>query len=135
MVDDFIANMHPPARDAFDNIYAQTRESAFNWLSQIDQQDRARVGEMLSQTGYGQYFMQQGVNEEVADQINTYFSQLSWTEEPEQETDLVQVDADSATDAELSDMADMLAELDDETMERLNALVQAKKEEYTDEEF
>lgn len=133
--DDFIANMTPASREIFDNMYAQTRKSAFNWLSQIDQQDRARVGEMLSQTGYGQYFMQQGVNEEVADQINTYFSQLSWTEEPEQETDLVQVDADSATDAELSDMADMLAELDDETMERLNALVQAKKEEYAGEEF
>lgn len=35
MTSDFIENMHPSDRQAFDTMYAQTRESAFNWLSQI----------------------------------------------------------------------------------------------------
>ena len=83
--------MHPVDREKFDNMYAQTRDAAFNWLSQIGEEDRSRVGEMLSQTSYGQYFMQQGVNTEVADQINNYFSQLTYTEEPEE--DLAQTDA------------------------------------------
>ena len=30
--DHFIANMHPETRAAFDGMYAQTRESSFNWL-------------------------------------------------------------------------------------------------------
>ena len=80
MADDFIANMHPSDYERFENAYAQTREAAFNWLSQIAEEDRAKVGEMLSQTSYGQYFMQTGIREEVADSINNYFAQLTWAE-------------------------------------------------------
>jgi len=122
-VDDFISNMHPADRESFDTIYAQTRESAFNWLSQIQEEDRARVGEMLSQTSYGQYFMQTGIREEVADSINNYFAQLTWGAEPETENgSLAQVDA-GAEDEELEEMADFLAQLDDDQMERLNVLI------------
>merc|ERR1740123_946041 len=41
MTDDFVANMHPQDREKFDGYYAQVRDSAFNWLSQIDEADRA----------------------------------------------------------------------------------------------
>merc|ERR1712156_713902 len=36
MADDFIANMQPAERKAFETIYAQTRNNAFTWLSQIE---------------------------------------------------------------------------------------------------
>lgn len=129
MADDFIANMHPTDREKFDNYYAQVRESAFNWLSQIDEADRARVGEMLSQTSYGTYFMQQGVSQEVAGQINDYFSQLSWTAEEGDDEQFAQTEAGAdVEDEDLDDMAEFLAQLDQDQIEKLNTLVETKRE-------
>ena len=129
MADDFVMNMQPEDRQRFDNYYAQTREAAFNWLSQIDEADRARVGEMLSQTSYGQYFMQQGVREEVADQINNYFSQLSWTVEEGDDEQFAQTEAETGVaDEELEEMAEFLAQLDQDQIEKLNTLVETKRE-------
>ena len=137
MADDFIANMQPEDRARFDNYYAQTRDAAFNWLSQIDEGDRARVGEMLSQTSYGQYFMQQGVRNEVADQINNYFSQLSWTAEEGDDEQFAQTETNTVADEELEEMAEFLAQLDEEQIQKLNALVETKRENlgYNDEDF
>ena len=129
MADDFVANMHPIDREKFDNYYAQVRQSAFNWLSQIDEADRARVGEMLSQTSYGTYFMQQGVSHEVADQINDYFSQLSWTAEEGDDEQFAQTEAGAdVEDEDLDDMAEFLAQLDQDQIEKLNTLVETKRE-------
>lgn len=86
---------------------------------------------MLSQTSYGQYFMQSGVKEEVADSINDFFAQLTWTEEePAMEDNLAQ----TAVDEELEEMADFLAQLDDEQMERLNELIQTKRSDLESED-
>lgn len=74
--DDFMANMTPETRQQFDNMYAQVRQSGYSWLSQIGDYPRARLGEMLSQTSYGNYFMQQNVREDVAEEIGNYFSQF-----------------------------------------------------------
>ena len=53
--------------------------------------------------------MQKGVTEEVANQINNFFSQISWSEEPTAEdNDLAQVDS-GATDEELEQVAIFLA--------------------------
>ena len=79
---------------------------------------------MLSQTGYGQYFMQQGVREDVADSINNYFSQLSWNLEPVADEELFAQIETSVGDEDLADMATYLAQLNDEEMERLNYFVQ-----------
>ena len=57
LTDEFIANMHPETRANFDQMYAQTRQAGFNWLGEIGSDSSAKVGEMLSQTSYGQYFM------------------------------------------------------------------------------
>ena len=59
--------MQPEDKMRFDGFYAQTRDSAFKWLSQIEEEPRARIGEMLSQTSYGQFLMQTSVREEVSD--------------------------------------------------------------------
>ena len=128
MADDFIANMHPVDREKFDNYYAQVRESTFNWLSQIDEADRERVAEMLSQTSYGNYFMQQQ-KQEVADQINDYFSQLTWTAEEGDDEQFAQTDAETGVaDEELDEMAEFLAQLDQDQIEKLNTLVETKRE-------
>jgi len=71
-----MANMTPETRQQFDNMYAQVRQSGYSWLSQIGDYPRARLGEMLSQTSYGNYFMQQNVREDVAEEIGNYFSQF-----------------------------------------------------------
>ena len=126
LTDDFIANMHPVDREKFDGYYAQVRDSAFNWLSQIDEADRARVGEMLSQTSYGTYFMQEN---RFADQINDYFSQLSWTAEEGDDEQFAQTDAETGVaDEELDEMAEFLAQLDQDQIEKLNTLVETKRE-------
>ena len=79
--------------------------------------------------------MQTGVREEVADSINNFFAQLTWSDDDaEDEIDLAQIDA-SANDEELEDMADFLAQLNDEEMEKLNNLIQAKREEMSEDEF
>ena len=126
LTDDFIANMHPVDREKFDGYYAQVRDSAFNWLSQIDEADRARVGEMLSQTSYGTYFMQEN---RFADQINDYFSQLSWTAEEGDDEQFAQTEAETGVaDEELDEMAEFLAHLDQDQIEKLNTLVETKRE-------
>uniref|UniRef100_A0A7S3HU70 Uncharacterized protein n=1 Tax=Favella ehrenbergii TaxID=182087 RepID=A0A7S3HU70_9SPIT len=127
LTDDFIMDMQPVDRQRFDQAYAQVRQSALNWLSQINENDRARVGEMLSQTSYGQYFMQQGVREETADQINNFFSQLSWTSDQDDDENLAQVET-SVGDEEIEEMAEFLAQLNEEEIQKLNALVEVKRE-------
>mmetsp|Transcript_40044 Transcript_40044/g.52439 ORF Transcript_40044/g.52439 Transcript_40044/m.52439 type:complete len:210 (-) Transcript_40044:175-804(-) len=128
LTDDFIMDMQPVDRQRFDQAYAQVRQGALNWLSQINENDRARVGEMLSQTSYGQYFMQQGVREETADQINNFFSQLSWTSnQDDDDENFAQVDT-SVGDEEIEEMAEFLAQLNEEEIQKLNALVEVKRE-------
>jgi len=81
---------------------------------------------MLTQTSYGQYTMQTGMREDVADRINNFFAQLSWPAEEDGEG-FAQLDTE-ADDGELEDMAEFLAQLDDGEMERLTELVQARRE-------
>ena len=125
-------------RERFDSMYAQTRESAFNWLSQIAEPDRARIGEMLSQTSYGNFFMQQSVNNDVAGQINDFFAQQSWTVEEGDDNDFAQTEAETGVaDEELEEMAEFLAQLTEEQVQKLNTLVETKRETlgYNDEDF
>merc|ERR1711976_22885 len=78
---------------------------------------------------FGNYFMQQGVSHEVADQINDYFSQLSWTAEEGDDEQFAQTEAGAdVEDEDLDDMAEFLAQLDQDQIEKLNTLVETKRE-------
>ena len=130
LVSDAIDNMAQADKEQYYNFYAQVRDQTFNILSQLSEDDRATVGEMLSQTAYGQYGLQ-NVDGYLADDLNNYFSQISWSfddEEADGET-LAQIGIGAVGDDELDDMAEFMAQLNDEQMEKLNQLVETKKEE------
>ena len=79
---------------------------------------------MLSQTGYGQYFMQQGVREDVADSINNYFAQLTWNAEPVTDEELFAQTETTLGDEDLEDVATYLMQLTLEETERLQEFIQ-----------
>ena len=57
IVDNYIATMPAQEQERFENLYAQTRDLGFNWLGQAQKENREHVGQMLSQTEYGKFFL------------------------------------------------------------------------------
>jgi len=126
MADEFMTNMQPETAQLFDNAYAQTRENAYSWLAQLGDLERARVGQMLSQTSYGNYFLQQGVREEVADEIGNFFSQYDAVPYDE-EAIYAQVHTE-AMEAQMEEAAESLAQYSVEQILKLNELVEVKRQ-------
>lgn len=132
MADEFMTNMQPETAQLFDNSYAQTRENAYSWLSQLGDLERARVGQMLSQTSYGNYFLQQGVREEVADEIGNFFSQYEAVPYDE-EAIYAQVHTE-AMEAQMEEAAESLAQYSVEQILKLNELVEVKRQQLNDDD-
>ena len=116
LIENFKSTMTPETARDYENLYAQTRDGLLNWLAQVNEPEKARIGEMLSQTSYGNYFMQQ-LRPESADQVSNFFAQQDWSAEPAQEG-FAQVDneTEAVADEELEEFAEILAQLTDEQM-------------------
>ena len=130
MSDDFFSTMQPETAQMFDTAYAQTRESGFNVLAQMAEPERARIGEMLSQTSYGNYFMQSCIPS-VADEVTNFFAQQTWSGEAPAEADegFAQTENESeVADEELEEFAEVLAQLSTEQMQKVQSLAETKRE-------
>ena len=118
MAADFISNLGPEDRQRWEQNYAQTKSQVFDWLSNLQEADQAQVATMLSQTGYGQYFMQSAIPSDMSESLGNYFSQISWSpiDEEDLNTDFSQIDSwdMAAGDEVLGEVADYLAELSDD---------------------
>ena len=74
IANNFIQEMPPVERTRFAEALAQTRSLGYDWLANVNAEVRTRVGEMLTQTGYGQ-IMLATMPEDVADAALSFFAQ------------------------------------------------------------
>ena len=109
---EFIENMQPETRKMFESMYAQTRDSAFNWFNSAQESTQAMASHMLAQTSYGNYFTQTCVRPEVADEMTNFFGQFEAVQINEDDM-LAQLES-QVMDAELEEAASYLAQLSEE---------------------
>lgn len=77
LVDSYIDNMPPAEKQRFDNMYAEIRNLGYDWLGQIDAGERQQIGQMLTQTEYGNWILSQVLRENVGEEITNFFSQYA----------------------------------------------------------
>lgn len=80
IVDAYVDNMPAAERERFENVYAQIRNLGYDFLAQMDSDERTQIGQMLTQTEVGNWLISDVLRGGVGEEINNFFSQYDSSE-------------------------------------------------------